>query len=78
MPCCRTYVCFPCQSAQRGGHLTGPSKCSFCHGAMIEISAKFEVPRKGDKRGWRELEGAVKGHWLAGHNLISKRHQRRR
>jgi hypothetical protein len=45
---------------------------------MREISAKFEVPKKGDRKGWRKLEDAVKGHWLKGHALISERHQTRR
>lgn len=79
MPCCRTHVCFKCQSAKRGGHLGGPGDCAFCHGKMVEISYKHEVPRKSDRKGWRKLQEAVESpDWLVGHELIASRIRRQR
>lgn len=58
----RTYICVECRTARRAeaaGGLKTRIRCSSCGGALWELSHKWRIPKKTDKKAWEELAEIV-------------------
>ena len=58
----RTYICVECRTAKRAeatGGLKTDLRCSSCGGSLWELSHRWRIPKKTDKKGWEELAGIV-------------------
>ena len=58
----RTYICVECRTAKRAeaaGGLKTELRCSSCGGALWELSHRWRIPKKTDKKAWAELAEIV-------------------
>jgi hypothetical protein len=58
----RTYICTACRSAKRAeaaGGLKTDLRCSSCGGTLWELSHRWRIPKKTDKKAWAELAEIV-------------------
>ena len=58
----RTYICVECRTAKRAeaaGGLKTDLRCSSCGGPLWELSHRWRIPKKADKKGWEELAEIV-------------------
>ena len=58
----RTYICIDCCTARRGEAAYGKAptfKCSECGKPLWELSHKWRIPKKSDRKEWRQLKRIV-------------------
>ena len=58
----RAYICTACRTAKRAeaaGGLKTDLRCSSCGGTLWELSHRWRIPKKTDKKGWAELAEIV-------------------
>ena len=58
----RTYICADCRTAKRAeaaGGLNTDLRCSSCGGELWELSHRWRIPKKTDKKAWAELAEIV-------------------
>ena len=59
----RTYICIDCHTARRAEAaywLSTALRCANCRGPLWELSRKWRIPKKDDRKGWEELKEIIR------------------
>jgi len=51
----RNHVCFKCRKTARRLHHAQAPRCPKCRSSMVVLDQSWEVPKKRDNRGWKDL-----------------------
>ena len=58
----RSYICLPCRWSRRARAAYWQNtdmRCPTCHGSLWELDWRWRIPRKGNDKGWKELENKI-------------------
>jgi len=72
----RTYICTKCRTSKRAeaaGGLKTELRCMTCGGELWELSHKWRIPRKADKKAWAELAEVVEQSEPSREEFIARR-----
>ena len=72
----RTYICTKCRTSKRAeaaGGLKTELRCMSCGGELWELSHKWRIPRKADKKAWAELAEIVAQSGPARQEFITRK-----